>query len=117
MTNQKRRNAEALFFEGNRHMEAGEVARAEACLRKAVRMVPDFAEAHANLGLLLERQGATDAAEECYRQSLGFDPSNSQTHLNLGALLTKQKRFSEAEAAYKQAIALKIGRASCRERG
>ncbi|MES2407564.1 MAG: tetratricopeptide repeat protein [Pseudomonadota bacterium] len=107
MINRKRGNAEALFFESNRHMEAGEVTRALACLRKAIRMVPDFAEAHANLGLLLERQGTTDAAEECYRQSLGFDPSNSQTHLNLGALLAKQKRFQEAEAAYKQAIALR----------
>ena len=87
-------------------MESGDVTEAEASFREAIQIAPDFAEAHANLGLLLDRQGVTDAAEICYRRSIELDPAISETHLNLGAFLANRKRFNEAEAAYRQAIAL-----------
>ena len=104
--NQERTEAETLFFQGTRCMEIGDITGAEACFRKALQILPDFAEAYANLGLLLDRQGITDAAEIYYRHSIELNPTYSETHLNLGALLANKKRFSEAEAAYRQAIAL-----------
>lgn len=79
---------------------------AETCFRQAVKIAPDFAEAYANLGLVLDKKLDTDAAEICYRRSIELDPAYSQTHLNLGVLCAGKKRFAEAEAAYKQAIAL-----------
>lgn len=88
-------------------MEAGDLAGAEACFREAVRVAPDFAEGHANLGFLLDRRGEAAAAESCYRLSLQLAPACPETHLNLGALLAGQKRFDEAEAAYRRAIALR----------
>jgi Flp pilus assembly protein TadD len=99
--------AEALFYQGTRHMETGDVASAEACFRKAAQIAPDFAEAYANLGLLLDRSGDKQAAEIFYGRSLELNPSYPETHLNLGALLANQKRFIEAEAAYRQAIELR----------
>lgn len=87
-------------------MEAGDVASAEACFEKALQIAPDFAEAYANLGLLLEKRGATDSAEANYRRSIELNPEHSETHLNLGALLTNKKRFIEAEVACRQAIEL-----------
>jgi Flp pilus assembly protein TadD len=107
VSNGNRSDAEALFFQGIRHMEAGDTARAETCFRNAVRLAPDFAEAHANLGLLLDKRGVADAAEASYRRSIELNPAYSETHLNLGALLANKKRFEEAEAAYRKAIALK----------
>jgi Tfp pilus assembly protein PilF len=104
--NPKRTEAEALFFQGTRCMETGDVSSAEACFRKALEIVPDFAEAYANLGLLLDRQGV-DSAEICYRRSIELNPAYPETHLNLGAFLANKKRFTEAEASYRQAIALK----------
>ncbi len=88
-------------------MAAGDLAHAAACLHQALQMAPDFAEAYANLGLLLERQGRLEAAEANYRRSIALKPGYAETHLNLGALLANQKRFDEAEAAYKQSIALR----------
>jgi Flp pilus assembly protein TadD len=99
-------DAEALFFEGNRCLNAGDDARAEACFRLALQIAPDFAEAHANLGLLLERHGVSEIAERCYRRSIELAPNYAETYLNLGALLAGKKRFNEAETAYRQTIAL-----------
>lgn len=87
-------------------MEAGDVTRAEACFREAVRIAPDFAEAYANLGLMLEKLGKAESAEVSYRRSIELNPAYSENYLNLGALLANQKRFDEAETAYSQAIPL-----------
>lgn len=118
-----RAEAEALFFEGNRQMAAGELAQAESSFRAALQCDPDFAEAHANLAYLLERSGER-CGERCgersgersgqlaevekhYRCSISADPGIAQTRINFGALLASQKRFDEAEAEYRDAIDLK----------
>jgi Flp pilus assembly protein TadD len=106
MSNQKHEEAETLFYQGTRLMESGDDAAAEACFRMAVQMTPEFAEAYANLGLLLEKRHDKDAAETCYRLSIELNSGYSQTHLNLGSLLADKKQFGEAETAYRQAIAL-----------
>jgi Flp pilus assembly protein TadD len=99
-------DAAALFLQGTRLMQAGDLAGAEACLAEAVRIAPDFAEGHANFGLLLARLGQRHEAELHCRRSLDLNPAYAQTHLNLGVLLAEDGRFEEAEAAYAQAIAL-----------
>lgn len=104
---QGRKQAEALYFEGVRCMEAGEDTRAEDCFREALQFAPELAEACLNLGFLANRRGDAEAAESCYRHAVALDPSCPQGHLNLGAILADKKRFAEAEAAYSQAIALR----------
>src|SRR5512135_2336228 len=105
MINEECSEAEALFFQGIRHMQDGDTTSAEACFRQAIQDAPDFAEAYTNLGLMLENKNGSEA-EYCYRRSIELNPTYSQTHLNLGALLAKGKRFLEAELAYLHAIAL-----------
>lgn len=115
-----RAEAEALFFEGNRQMVAGELARAESSFRAALECDPDFAEAHANLAYLLERSGGRSGersgqvaeAEKHYRCSIAADPGIAQTRINYGAFLASQKRFDEAEAEYRDAIDLKYDSAA-----
>jgi len=106
MKSQSRLDAEALSYQGTRCMESGDVAGAEACFRMSIRLAPDFADAYANLGLLLDRLGIGVEAETCYRRSIEINPDYPENHLNLGAFLANKKQFSDAEAAYKQAIAL-----------
>jgi Tfp pilus assembly protein PilF len=98
--------AEELFIEGNSHMSAGDARKAEACFQEAIRLAPEFAEAHANLGLLFDQEGAPAEAEHYYLHSLTLNPNLGNTIMNLGALLAGQKRFEEAEAAYRRALEL-----------
>ncbi|MBK1679832.1 tetratricopeptide repeat protein [Rhodocyclus tenuis] len=99
--------AEALFFAANAHWVARELAQAEASFREAIGLVPAFAEAHANLALLLDQSGNKVEAEEHYRLALDCNPECVQTQLNFGAMLAQQKRFAEAEQAYRRALALR----------
>ncbi len=106
MSEPKRTSAETLFFEGTDHMAAGGAASAEACFRAALALAPDMAEAHANLGYLLDERGADGEALACYERAVALDPDMAQAHLNHGTLLARLKRLDEAEAAYTQAILL-----------
>ena len=87
-------------------MTAGDARGAEACFRGLIRLLPDFAEAHARLGLLLDQEGMPAEAEHHYRHSISLNPDQGEIHLNLGMLLANQKRFEEAEGHYRQAIEL-----------
>ncbi|MGD0282574.1 MAG: tetratricopeptide repeat protein, partial [Dissulfurispiraceae bacterium] len=93
-------------------MAAGDPSGAESCFREAVRISPGFAEAYANLGLLLYKRGRPEEAEFFYRRSIALNPGYSQIHLNFGVFMASQKRFGEAEAAYNQAILLNPNSAS-----
>jgi hypothetical protein len=99
-----RLQAEVLFREANRLMTAGDDDGAESSLREALRLAPDLAEAHANLGILLDALGAAEEGEACHRRAIALNPAYPQTHLNLGANLAERKRFDEAEAAYREAL-------------
>jgi Flp pilus assembly protein TadD len=104
-----RQEAETLFHAATRHLAAGDLARAESGLRLAISLAPDFAEAHANLGYVLDRRGDAAAAESHYRRSLRLAPGIAGTHQNLGTLLAAQKSLAAAEAAYRQALAIDPG--------
>ena len=104
--NQDSAAAEALFFEGNRLMAAGDASAAEACFREAIALVPDFAEAHANLGLLLDQAGRLDEAEAAYQRAIDLMPALPATWSNLGVLQACRKQEAAAEMSYRTAMAL-----------
>ncbi|NMM27597.1 MAG: tetratricopeptide repeat protein [Glaciimonas sp.] len=99
-----RTQAEVLFFEGNRRMEAKDAEGAEASFKQALSLAPNFSEAMANLGWLREQAGAIAEAETYYRQAIALSPENVQIHLNLGVLLMNRKCFGEAEAINRQIL-------------
>ena len=101
--------ADALFAKGRDCMREGHTGEAEDTFREALRLRPAFAEAHANLGLLLEQRGMAADAEAHYRQAILHDPRSGEAHLNLGALLIKAKRLEEAQAHCRQAVDLLPG--------
>lgn len=97
---------EALFYTAVRLMGERDAAGAEAAFRQALKLVPDFAEVHANLGLLLDQGKRWAEAEVHYRRALELSPEQMLTQLNFGTMLVRQKRFEEAEQAFRLALIL-----------
>ncbi|MCY3843252.1 MAG: tetratricopeptide repeat protein [Acidobacteria bacterium] len=87
-----------------RYMEVGQVALAEQELREALRLAPDFPDAHYNLGSVLQAQGSVRQAIGSYRRAIAIDPTYSEAHNNLGALLDTTGDRANALAHYRLAV-------------
>jgi tetratricopeptide (TPR) repeat protein len=74
---------------------------------EALRLRPDFAKAHNNLGWLLARQGDTDAAAAHYREALRINPDYVEAHNNLGAALAQQRDWQGAVTQFAEAVRLR----------
>ena len=75
--------------------------------KTAVKLSPQDAEAHNNLGNTLKEMGRLDEAEASYNQALVLKPDYAEAHCNLGIVLHHSGKLDKAEASYRQAIALK----------
>jgi Flp pilus assembly protein TadD len=58
---------------------------------------PDDAEAHNNLGVLLNNMGRKEAAKREYREAIRIKPDDAEAHANLGILLSKTGKREEAK--------------------
>ncbi len=88
--------------------EADETYEAAAvAAREAIRLKPDHAEAHFNLGAILcDVKHDFPAAEAEFRQAIRLEPDHGETHYNLGNALAGQGKRDEAIAEYRTAIRL-----------
>ena len=64
--------------------------------REALRLKPDYAEAHNNLGVALEDRGSLDGAIAEYREALRLKPDFPQGRVGLGRSLEKQRNGKAA---------------------
>ncbi|CCG41930.1 tetratricopeptide repeat protein [Magnetospirillum molischianum] len=87
-------------------LKAGDLTRAENELAQLVRLDPNRAVAHGDLGVLLRRRGLPAAAAACYRRSLALAPDRAATLSNLGNALRELGRLDEAEVALSRAVEL-----------
>jgi tetratricopeptide (TPR) repeat protein len=71
------------------------VAEAIGHFQQALRIRPDYALAHANLGAALLRQGNLAEAIEHFREALRIDPGLAAAHNGLGQALAQQRRRAE----------------------
>ena len=96
-----------LFARGVELEEDPETAR-EAILsyQQVLKLDPDYAPAHINLGTLYYNQSDYDLAEEHYRKAIECDPRYALAHFDLGNVLDETQRLDEAIAAYKAALQL-----------
>jgi tetratricopeptide (TPR) repeat protein len=85
----------------------GRIDEAITQYSKALRIKPDFAEAHLNLGNALAAQGRIDEAMAQYSEALRIKPDFPGAHINLGAALAGQGRIDEAMAQYFEALRIK----------
>ena len=69
-----------------------------AAFREAIRLRPDFAEAHNNLGLVLIQSGDDAGGIAALREAVRLAPDYADAHANLGAALTP----TDAEEAVRE---------------
>jgi len=82
----------------------GLVGKAEAYLRSAIEIKPDYANAHGNLGLVLRDAGQIDEAEAAFHMTLELAPNDLDTLINLGNLYRATQRPAQAESAFKKTL-------------
>lgn len=95
-----RNNLSALLLDG----PADRWAEAQQQAEEAVRLVPDDAAAHNNLGLALMRAGHHEEAAREHREAIRLNPNLAAAHFNLGISLAALGRADEAMAAYETSL-------------
>ncbi|MEJ2430175.1 MAG: tetratricopeptide repeat protein [Deltaproteobacteria bacterium] len=72
--------------------------------QEALRIKPDYAEAHNNLGIALDKQGRIDDAIKHYQETLRIEPDNGEAHNNLGIDLDRKGRIDDAIKHYQETL-------------
>jgi len=70
---------------------------AEEVWREAIRINPDHAVAHTDLGSLLQELERYDEAEKECREAIKIDPDYAEAHGNLGIIFLETERPEEAK--------------------
>jgi Flp pilus assembly protein TadD len=102
-------DVDALNLGGLALHALGKRKEARGRLERAVRLMPEFPDTHANLGSVLRAEGELDAAAACFEKALELEPSNGLVANNLGLVRMGQERPFEALGCFSQARALLPG--------
>jgi len=89
------------------HHRSGRLAEAERIYRLVLVEQPGNAEAHYNLGVVLQSMGKQDEAIASYRRAIECKPEFAQAHNNLASALKAVGKMEQAVESYRQAIARK----------
>jgi tetratricopeptide (TPR) repeat protein len=87
-------------------LRAGKVPEAVGEFEQALRLKPDYVQAHINLGNALGQSGRVQEEIEQYEQALRLDPDQAETQYNLGLVLAGVGRMPEAMEHWEQTLRL-----------
>ena len=73
-------------------------------LRQALKLKPNYVDAHFNLGKILQETNQPNAAIECYQKALEFDSRHVDAHYNLGTTYRAVGQIDSALSSYKKAL-------------
>ncbi len=82
----------------------GALEAAVEAFRRALEILPDYAEAHNNLGLVLSKMGRGQEAEAAFQEALRLDPAMAEVYNNLGFLYHTTAQLDRAVEMFGQAI-------------
>jgi tetratricopeptide (TPR) repeat protein len=103
----KPRDADVLYLLGSALSDMGDLEHAEAYLRRALEVKPDFSKAMINLGVALIRMQQPGDAIEILEKAVKLDPNNQYAHRNLGACIGQTGRDA-ARAQFHLEFAIKL---------
>jgi Flp pilus assembly protein TadD len=102
----QRSQAIELACLGNALQELGRYEEAVASYEIALRICPDWPEAHNNLGMALRALDRYDEAVKHYEAALRLQPAYPEALNNFGSVLFALHRYEDAMAYYSAALAL-----------
>lgn len=94
----------ALFARANAAAMVGKKEAAIACYRQVLALLPNWAEAWMNFGIVLAQTGQMAAAIAAQRMALALMPEHPEALNNLGNALQTAGRMNEAVAAFRRAL-------------
>ena len=99
--------ADALVAQGTALAKEGKRAEAIELFHRAIRVRPDLARGHHNLGVALSEEKDFTQALACFREALRCQANYAEAHYNLGNALGELGRGEEAVLAFKAALRVK----------
>ena len=87
--------------------DLGNLQDAELSYRKAIKLKPNFAEAHYNLGNVLRDLGNLQDAELSYRKAIEINPDYAEAHSNLGIILKDLGKLKESRLCSEKIMSLR----------
>jgi tetratricopeptide (TPR) repeat protein len=93
------------WFDVGVDLEAVSPEEAPAAYLRALELDPEFADAHVNLGRLMQESGDFVAAEDHYRRALLMEPAHALAAFNFGTLLEDMGHIEQAIEVYQRATA------------
>ena len=99
-------NPDALRFLGVVAAQRAEYERAKDFFLATIKVAPEYAVAHSNLGNVYTKLRQFDQALGAYEEAVRLDPQDAETWSNAGVAFFELKRFEEAIALYDKALAI-----------
>ena len=96
-----------FFLGGTCYGSLGYFDQAFLCFEEAIKIKPDFAEAHNNYGFFLKEGNKTSKALSHHKKAIKIKPDFAEAHNNLGICLFELSRANEALSHYERAIKIK----------
>jgi tetratricopeptide (TPR) repeat protein len=87
--------------------EQGKLNEAMVNYFEALRIKPDFAEAHNNIGSALVVQGKSDEAVGHFSEAVRINPDFEKAHINLGHVFFERGNLDKAFAHFSEALRIK----------
>ncbi len=75
--------------------------------KQALKIAPNYADAHNNMGNALREKGELDSAMYSYNQALSIQPDFAEVHYNIGTAQQKKGELIAAITSYKKALNIK----------
>ena len=85
----------------------GRLEEAVSNFTQAIELKANYAEAHSNLGNILQELHRFDEAEASYKKAIKANPDFAEGHNNLGVILKAMNKSEKAEISFRQAIEVK----------
>ncbi len=95
-----------LIQQGEQYRNTGRYNEAEQAFRAILKTKPDFAEAHYNLGYVLEITGKLEEASASFKRAIELKPNFAEAHNMLGKIFYHENKLNEAEACYQDALTI-----------